>query len=179
MKNDPANLPKMPTCVAAPGSILGGIVRAAMLDTGLGLAARLAPARRFRVNTLLVCRTCGNPIPCETHPTARRYAKYCSLVCFRQYVGAKPPTRKQVRHWAETQVLVALRNGVLKQGPCEVCASRDSHSHHDDYSKPLEVRWLCRLHHNRFHHAGKPESEKTRQRIRAGLRRFFAKRRVA
>lgn len=33
-----------------------------------------------------------------------------------------------------------------------------SKTHHDEYSKPLEVRWLCRLHH-REHHA-KAEGEK-------------------
>lgn len=23
--------------------------------------------------------------------------------------------------------------------------------HHDDYSKPYEIRWLCRKHHRRYH----------------------------
>ncbi len=41
----------------------------------------------------------------------------------------------------------ALRLGHLQRKPCEVCGSPDSEKHHDDYDKPLEVRWLCRKHH--------------------------------
>lgn len=25
-------------------------------------------------------------------------------------------------------------------------------SHHDDYTKPLEIRWLCKIHHEEHHH---------------------------
>lgn len=35
--------------------------------------------------------------------------------------------------------------------PCEVCGAEKSEAHHDDYTKPLSVRWLCRSHH-RLHH---------------------------
>ncbi len=31
----------------------------------------------------------------------------------------------------------------LKQQPCEQCGDPKGQRHHDDYSKPLEVRWLC------------------------------------
>ncbi len=38
----------------------------------------------------------------------------------------------------------AVRDGRLTRQPCEVCGSTTRiHKHHDDYSKPLEVRWLC------------------------------------
>jgi hypothetical protein len=51
----------------------------------------------------------------------------------------------------------AIRSGKLVKGPCEVCGSLVVDAHHDDYSKPLEVRWLCRvhhlIHHGRFVHA--------------------------
>jgi hypothetical protein len=39
----------------------------------------------------------------------------------------------------------------LTKLPCEVCKSPDTHAHHDDYSKPLDVRWLCSQHHGQEH----------------------------
>lgn len=59
---------------------------------------------------------------------------------------------------AQTAVGNALRDGRLTKGPCEVCGSADVHGHHDDYSKPLVVRWLCPLHHQRHHAAEKLEA---------------------
>lgn len=41
----------------------------------------------------------------------------------------------------------ALRQGELTRKPCEVCGNPKTHGHHEDYSKPLEVRWLCETHH--------------------------------
>jgi hypothetical protein len=37
----------------------------------------------------------------------------------------------------------AIKEGSLVRGPREVCGTTEKiHGHHDDYSKPLEVRWL-------------------------------------
>ncbi len=41
----------------------------------------------------------------------------------------------------------ALKDGRIEKQPCEVCGEADVHGHHDDYDKPLEVRWLCPVHH--------------------------------
>jgi hypothetical protein len=46
----------------------------------------------------------------------------------------------------------ALISGELIRMPCEVCGALESEGHHEDYSKPLEVRWLCRPHHNDVHY---------------------------
>jgi hypothetical protein len=45
-----------------------------------------------------------------------------------------------------------IYRGALKRKPCEVCGNTKSHGHHEDYSKPLEVRWLCQKHHEAIHH---------------------------
>ena len=41
----------------------------------------------------------------------------------------------------------AIRDGYLVRQPCEVCGNPKSQGHHEDYSKPLEVVWLCQTHH--------------------------------
>lgn len=47
-----------------------------------------------------------------------------------------------------------VMRGRMKRGPCEVCgATKYVHGHHDDYDKPLVVRWLCPPHHREWHDA--------------------------
>lgn len=66
----------------------------------------------------------------------------------KSYRGRNPEKYK-----AHMAVNNALRGGRLIKGPCEVCGSRQGvQAHHDDYGKPLEVRWLCVEHHNTHHH---------------------------
>ena len=47
----------------------------------------------------------------------------------------------------------AARDGTLiKPNNCSVCGSTEKiEGHHDDYSKPLEVRWLCSKCHKEWH----------------------------
>ena len=45
----------------------------------------------------------------------------------------------------------ALKSGKIKKFPCEVCGNKKSEAHHDDYSKPLKVKWLCPIHHADLH----------------------------
>ncbi len=45
-----------------------------------------------------------------------------------------------------------ILQGALIRSPCEVCGTEDDvQAHHDDYYKPLDVRWLCRNHHREYH----------------------------
>ena len=46
----------------------------------------------------------------------------------------------------------AVESGKLRREPCEVCGNGKTHGHHDDYSNPLVVRWLCHKHHMEFHY---------------------------
>jgi len=58
---------------------------------------------------------------------------------------------------AHTAVLVAVRNGSLIPGPCEICGKTKTTkttktlAHHEDYSKPLDVIWLCSRCHAEHH----------------------------
>lgn len=53
---------------------------------------------------------------------------------------------------AHRAVSSAVRSGKLTPEPCEVCGHMTVDAHHDDYKKPLDVRWFCRLHHMELHH---------------------------
>lgn len=44
-----------------------------------------------------------------------------------------------------------VSRGFLFPEPCAVCGSGRTDAHHDDYRKPLVVRWLCRSHHTLWH----------------------------
>lgn len=51
----------------------------------------------------------------------------------------------------------AIRAGKLIKQPCLICRSETSiQAHHDDYSKPLVVTWLCNDHHKAWHRVFKP-----------------------
>jgi hypothetical protein len=45
----------------------------------------------------------------------------------------------------------AIRGGKLIRQPCEKCGKK-AQAYHDDYAKPLEVRWLCPKHHGEHHY---------------------------
>jgi hypothetical protein len=52
---------------------------------------------------------------------------------------------------AHAKVLRAKKKGTLIPMPCVVCGGPNAQAHHDDYSKPLSVKWYCSLHHNQMH----------------------------
>lgn len=55
------------------------------------------------------------------------------------------------KEYARAVTQLAIRHGQLKRKPCEKCKSKLSQAHHDDYTKPLQIRWLCSLHHKQYH----------------------------
>jgi len=56
------------------------------------------------------------------------------------------------RQAARRQLQRAIRAGRISRGPCAVCGTTvDIHGHHEDYSKPLDVIWLCGRHHREYH----------------------------
>lgn len=58
-----------------------------------------------------------------------------------------------LKHQAQDISKRAIHTGRLVAGPCEIgvdCLG-EVQGHHDDYAKPLTVRWLCRRHHQQWH----------------------------
>jgi hypothetical protein len=51
---------------------------------------------------------------------------------------------------AHAAVAKGRRNGSIVPRGCEVCGKK-AEAHHDDYSRPMDVRWLCRRHHSQHH----------------------------
>lgn len=63
-----------------------------------------------------------------------------------QYRTTHPERRRATR-----LIQKHISTGKLTRQPCEVCGVEKTQAHHDDYSKPLDVRWLCRNHHMQHH----------------------------
>jgi hypothetical protein len=64
----------------------------------------------------------------------------------------KPRIRPAHRaHSIHEKVHRAVASGKLVKQPCEVCGNPNSAAHHEDYSKPLDVKWLCQKHHMERH----------------------------
>lgn len=68
------------------------------------------------------------------------------------YARAYADPERRPRVMARVKARRAIRTGRLVRQPCEVCGVAKVEAHHDDYSQPLSVRWLCPTHH-REHHA--------------------------
>ena len=52
----------------------------------------------------------------------------------------------------------AVRDGRLEKWPCLVCGVK-AEAHHPDYDRPLDVVWLCNMHHRQAHEIGKTYKE--------------------
>ena len=70
---------------------------------------------------------------------------------------ARNPERYKIHNRVHKQVARAVKKGLIKKpGKCSysACKEKGKHkieSHHEDYSKPLVVKWLCIPCHRRLH----------------------------
>ena len=94
----------------------------------------------------------------------RYYAKFDQVQVYERKRAKFPHRRRQnarvtsrmrerfpKKYQAHNAVNNALRDGRLTRKPCQRCGSLRVHGHHDDYSKPLDVMWLCPKHHKERH----------------------------
>ncbi len=57
-----------------------------------------------------------------------------------------------VKKRARKAVELARQRGELVPQPCQICGSHTQiEAHHSDYTRPLDVTWLCRPHHRELH----------------------------
>lgn len=119
--------------------------------------------RKSRVGASQTCRHCGKMfyakrLPCglKESPLVMSKRRYCSTVCYHAVAG---PSQHDPS--AKSAVQYALKMGRMSRPEaCEECGCTPPptsggrnglEGHHDDYNKPLEVRWLCRKCHVRWH----------------------------
>ena len=70
---------------------------------------------------------------------------------------ATPKKDPHAKIVARRKLRNALKTGALARLPCEVCGE-PAQAHHDDYSHPLAVRWLCARHHMAVHRDAIPSN---------------------
>lgn len=138
---------------------------------------------------LRTCEACAGSFWCIASNLRKGGGRYCSTRCAAGHVaatgamaGANNPRwlggvsldnmryrRRQRERWPEREEArrmthAAIARGELVRQPCEKCQAAKTEAHHDDYTKPLAVRWLCRRCHV-AHHTN--ERRRARKRRRA------------
>lgn len=116
-----------------------------------------------------ICQLCGLEFSAIVYEVSRGGGKFCSRNCQRAFQARENAEAMRVDltraertqrwkrsvpaevHAAHDAVETAIANGSLVRQPCERCGAIRVDAHHDDYSKPLSVRWLCRGHHLEHH----------------------------
>lgn len=85
-----------------------------------------------------LCRSCNTKRHKRYRSTVNGAERMCLAV-------ARSINKYPEKQNARIKVRTAVQSGKLvKPSTCSVCReSRRIHGHHDDYSKPLEVRWVC------------------------------------
>lgn len=101
----------------------------------------------------------GNPL--KVYPQGIEYQREYAIAYYKRSDVRKRrneqqksyKNREDLRHkYHARQITIrAVRSGILSKMPCEVCGELKVDAHHDDYSKPLDIRWLCRTHHSQHH----------------------------
>jgi hypothetical protein len=59
----------------------------------------------------------------------------------------------QIKRNARNKLRYAVRSGnIMKPEICDLCLSKTKlHGHHEDYSKPLDIKWVCNFCHKKIH----------------------------
>ncbi|KKL82730.1 hypothetical protein LCGC14_1981810 [marine sediment metagenome] len=110
------------------------------------------------------CDYCGGRSKSQASKYKRKKRHFCSNKCYARYRKEILPKEEQNRYGTGESIEEKikklkcrsnfnhyLRDKKIKRMPCIVCGSLKSEGHHFNYSKPLEVTWLCFKHHRQIH----------------------------
>lgn len=80
----------------------------------------------------------------------RYYANHEEMKARKNKTGKKM-MKLYPEKWRARQLLrYAVKIGQIKKMSC-ACGKKETEGHHPDYSKPLEIVWLCVKHHHELH----------------------------
>lgn len=118
---------------------------------------------QYRIGRPRSCE-CGECRKCRKADYMREYYRNASIERRRGWVAGRDPERvseanrkrvrpevNKVRNRARLKVKRAILAGMLVRLPCERCGEPKTQAHHEDYERPLDVNWLCSLHHAARH----------------------------
>lgn len=115
---------------------------------------------------LKVCKTCGAEKDPSLFYKSRSVCKKCENIQKVRYRKLDPDHRakhaammrefrKRPEEIQKARARQKLKNeinkGKIVKLPCQVCGNIEVEAHHPDYSKPLDVKWLCIMHHRMEH----------------------------
>jgi len=116
---------------------------------------------------LVPCERCKVEFLAKVKELHRGKGHFCGITCVNAQRSANrkdPDARKKwlaenkntphfvLQRKAHHAVEYVVKRGILKKGVCEICgANQRIHAHHGDYTKPLDVQWLCVAHHRELH----------------------------
>lgn len=100
------------------------------------------------------CQVCGQRFkPRSLRVLNRPYCKPCAI--------ERLPKLEKMKIRARELAMIALKKGQIKRQPCQACGFKfDMHMHHPDYTKPLDIVWLCARCHA-AEHKGENVARKT------------------
>ena len=84
-----------------------------------------------------------------------RHRRYCQTEegkKSRREISKRARERNPDRQRVYARVKYAIQTGRLKREPCK-CGEESVEAHHEDYSYPLDVAWLCKKCHAALHHS--------------------------
>ncbi len=99
-----------------------------------------------------LCSKCHKPLEINRF----RKQSYCKT-CHAEYMRTNRPKHSELSNEQKLKANcraythMYIKRGKLVKQPCEYCGNRSVQAHHDDYSKPLMVKWLCKECHELHH----------------------------